>query len=59
MNNEMNQETVQYIREGKKLQVKSIFETDLFAALGGSLPETAMNRLIDKIDKVYYGEGSN
>ena len=54
----MDKETTQYIREGKKLQVKSIFETDLFAALGGSLPETTMARLLDKIDQVYNGESS-
>jgi hypothetical protein len=52
----MEKEVEQYIREGKKLMIKEVFAKDLFAALGGSLPETTIDRLVDKIDKIYYNE---
>ena len=51
----VDQETEKYIREGKALQVKALLTSEVFTALGGSFPETTINRIVDKIDKVYFG----
>jgi len=51
----MDQETEKYIREGKALQVKALLTSEVFTALGGSFPETTINRIVEKIDKVYFG----
>jgi len=51
----MDEQTAKYIQEGKAIQVKEILSSEVFAALGGSFPETTINRIVDKINKVYYG----
>jgi len=51
----MSNEIEKYIQEGKAIQVKEILSSEVFAALGGSFPETTINRIVEKIDKVYYG----
>ena len=50
----MDKETKKYIREGQAIQVKEILVSEVFTALGGSFPETTVNRIVEKIDKVYF-----
>ena len=52
----MEQKTADIVREGKRTQVRELFNSSISNVFKGSLPATIIEQFVKSVDDIYYGE---